>query len=65
MDFYCPAERLIVEVDGPIHADQREADAQRQVLIESLGLRFVRVSAAQVEQDMGAALAAIRAAFRS
>lgn len=65
VDFYCPTERLIVEVDGPIHADQREADAQRQALLESLDLRFVRVSAAQVEQDIGSALEAIRGAFRT
>ncbi len=38
VDFFCPAERLIVEVDGPIHDSQREADRVRQQLLETLGL---------------------------
>ncbi|MEW6577627.1 MAG: endonuclease domain-containing protein, partial [Chloroflexota bacterium] len=63
VDFYCPSEQLAVEVDGPIHESQREADRQRQIMLESLGLRFVRVTAAQVENDLPAVLHKIRAAF--
>ncbi len=65
VDFFCASERLIVEVDGPIHATQREADRARQHLLETLGLRFVRLSAEQVEHDLPAALAAIRNAFEA
>jgi adenine-specific DNA-methyltransferase len=63
VDFFCSEERLIAEVDGPIHATRVEADRARQELIESLGLRFVRISADLVEQDLPRALEAIRAAF--
>lgn len=63
VDFFCAEERLIVEVDGPIHLQQQERDRQRQQLMESLGLRFVRVSAALVEQDLEQVLMRIRAAF--
>ncbi len=63
LDFFCAEERLAVEVDGPIHASQREADQMRQELIESLGVRFVRIPAETVEHDLPAALSAIRAAF--
>ena len=63
VDFYCSTERLIVEVDGPIHEQQREADRQRQSLLEGLGLRFVRLTAEQVEQRLPQALAEIRKAF--
>lgn len=63
VDFFCADERLIVEVDGPIHEAQRDADRLRQELIESLGLRFVRVAAADVERSLPAVLAKIRAAF--
>lgn len=59
VDFYCPAARLVVEVDGPIHEAQQKADAERQELLESLGLRFLRLPAAQVERDLAAALASI------
>jgi very-short-patch-repair endonuclease len=63
VDFYCAFERLIVEVDGPIHESQRAADQQRQAMLESLGLRFVRVTAAQVENHLSDVLQAIRTAF--
>lgn len=63
VDFYCSTERLAVEVDGPIHETQREADRARQELLESFGIRFVRVTAEQVEQDLPGVLATIRAAF--
>lgn len=60
VDFYCASERLIIEIDGPIHATQRDADLQRQHLLESLGLRFVRIAARDVETDIPAVLAAIQ-----
>jgi very-short-patch-repair endonuclease len=63
VDFFCPSERLIVEVDGPIHDQQRDADRQRQELLESLGLRFIRIAAADIETDLDATLATIRTAL--
>jgi very-short-patch-repair endonuclease len=60
VDFYCSAEKLIVEVDGPIHELQREHDQQRQELLESLGLKMARVTSKQVETDIDSALALIR-----
>src|SRR5690606_789572 len=64
VDFLCAEEMLVVEVDGKIHESQREADALRQEIIESLGLRFVRVTAEQVESDLPNVLNVIRSAFR-
>src|SRR5260221_14579793 len=49
VDFLCTAARLVVEVDGPIHASQQQVDHERQVLLGGLGLRFVRVSSQDVE----------------
>ncbi|NJK58572.1 MAG: DUF559 domain-containing protein [Pleurocapsa sp. SU_5_0] len=65
VDFYCDAEGLIVEVDGSIHElpEQQELDRQRQALLESLGLRFVRLKAKQVETNLSSALDTIRSAF--
>jgi very-short-patch-repair endonuclease len=63
VDFYCHAEQLIVEVDGLIHESQREHDQQRQELLESLGLRVVRITSEQIEIDLDAALASIRQVF--
>ncbi|MCT7959238.1 DUF559 domain-containing protein [Laspinema sp. D1] len=65
VDFFCAAERLIVEVDGAVHNDpeQKALDTERQFLLESLGLRFVRLSATEVETDLSTCLEQIRQAF--
>jgi adenine-specific DNA-methyltransferase len=63
LDFYCHDESLAIEVDGGIHAGQSATDAQRQAAIESVGVRFVRITADLVENDLQAALAKIEAAF--
>ena len=52
VDFYCPAAKLAIEIDGPIHALQPEADAIRQELIEALGIGFLRFAAAHVETNL-------------
>src|SRR4051812_26842208 len=41
-DFCCPSEDLIVELDGPIHDQQRERDAERTEVLEALGYRVLR-----------------------
>ena len=47
LDFYCPAKKLAVEVDGSIHQEpevlKRDADRQN-ILEQEFGIRFVRVS---------------------
>ncbi|MBI2911804.1 MAG: DUF559 domain-containing protein, partial [Chloroflexi bacterium] len=63
VDFLCPEERLVIEVDGPIHATQLDADRRRQEIIESLGLRFLRLKAADVEANLEGALDRIKVAL--
>ena len=63
VDFYCAQERLVVEVDGKIHERQQREDADRQEALESLGLRFVRVTHDEVIFDLPSALKKISRAF--
>jgi very-short-patch-repair endonuclease len=44
VDFYCPALKLAVEIDGDSHFRDNapEYDKQRQQYIEALGIRFLR-----------------------
>lgn len=44
VDFYCPALKLVIEVDGKQHlSEQGKAyDARRTAILESLGLRVIR-----------------------
>ncbi len=45
VDFYCPSERLVIELDGGVHDTPEQAayDANRQRGIEQLGLRVLRI----------------------
>jgi very-short-patch-repair endonuclease len=43
-DFYCPAWRLVVEVDGPYHEDRKAYDALRDQVMRDHGLRVIRIA---------------------
>ena len=53
-DFVCIERKLIVEVDGPTHAEieQQLHDARRTDFLESLGYRVIRVTNLQVKESM-------------
>lgn len=44
VDFYCPSEKLAVELDGEIHfqEEQIKYDKNRDTYINSLGIRVIR-----------------------
>jgi very-short-patch-repair endonuclease len=62
--FYCAEARLVIEIDGDLHAapDQEAYDTARTMWLEERGFRVIRFQARQVELDLEAVLAAIRAA---
>lgn len=41
LDFYCPASKLVVELDGGIHAEQVERDEERTAVLRSAGYRVL------------------------
>ena len=64
VDFYAPSIRLVIEVDGSIHDQQIEADHARQEILELLGLKVLRLSAHQVENDISACLEKISSVIK-
>lgn len=60
VDFYASAFRLVVEVDGPIHGQQIEADKARQDILEELGLIVFRIKTETIEKSLPIALASVR-----
>ena len=64
VDFYASAFRLVIEVDGPIHGQQIEADSARQHILEALGLIVFRIKTETVEKSLPVALALIRSKIR-
>jgi hypothetical protein len=64
-DFRWPAQRLVVEADGAAFHDNgiaREADAERQALLERHGERVLRVTWRQAIEQPAETLARLRAA---
>ncbi|MFQ6015763.1 MAG: endonuclease domain-containing protein [Anaerolineae bacterium] len=62
VDFYCAKARLVVEVDGDVHAMQEEHDAARTEWLEERGYRVIRFSNKQVFGKLNAVLESILAA---
>ena len=60
IDFFCKELRLGIEVDGGIHLNRKEYDGIRQMIIESEGIRIIRVSNAEIKKDPESLLVKIR-----
>jgi hypothetical protein len=61
VDFYCPALKLAIEVDGDSHFQpgEREKDEMRQQFIESVGIQFLRFRNNEIRQNLRGVLEAI------
>ncbi|HMV09221.1 MAG TPA: endonuclease domain-containing protein [Cyclobacteriaceae bacterium] len=66
VDFYCPAERLVVELDGQYHFehDGEIRDEIRTKYLESLGIRIVRFENYEVFETVEEVLGKIKLSFR-
>lgn len=51
-DFYCPAARLVVEVDGREHRDRRAADNRRDEVMRANHYRVLRIPAVRIYRDL-------------
>src|SRR5688572_28411158 len=65
LDFYCPEEKLAVDLDGKQHygAAAQEADAERTALLNSHGIRVLRFENKEVFEQLDGILEEIRNAF--
>ena len=63
VDFYCSKAKLVVEIDGQIHAGRSGEDRTRDAFIESSGFRVLRFKNEQVLEDLDGVLQGILAAL--
>jgi very-short-patch-repair endonuclease len=58
LDFYCPAARLAVEVDGALHdfPDQQAHDERRTQWLKHQGIRVLRIRATDVRDYLSGVL---------
>ena len=66
IDFYCPAAKLAIELDGDSHfypVEQRY-DSQRQRYIESFGIRCLRFTNSEIYENLEGVLETIARVLR-
>lgn len=65
LDFYCPAERLAIELDGAHHFTEegRRKDAVRTKYLNSLNIKVVRFENVEVLQNAQGVIDEIRGHF--
>src|SRR2546422_10308910 len=65
LDFYCPRERLAVELDGAAHDHEaaQDRDAIRTRFLQSAGIRLVRFENRQVIENLEGVLVVIARQF--
>jgi len=51
-DFYCHKLKLVVEIDGDIHKEQKEYDEGREHEMEEFGIKTIRFSNKEVESNI-------------
>jgi len=56
VDFFCHDLMLAIEIDGSSHDCKIEKDRERQKILESYRVRFLRFSDADVKKNMGGVL---------
>ncbi len=56
VDFYCHQAGLVVEVDGPIHLQQKEYDTDRDQKLMEMGLRIVHITNEDVLENLSSVL---------
>ena len=64
LDFYCPARKLVVELDGEVHdrPAQRERDDVRTARLKAYGYRVIRFRNEEVLEDLSSVLKRIEQA---
>lgn len=59
-DFCIPARRIVIELDGGIHATQAERDAERTAFLEAAGYRVIRFDTQQALDQTDVILAELQ-----
>lgn len=63
LDFFCPARKLAVELDGGVHLDRKDYDAARTKRLEAYGYQVLRFENEAVLNDLDTVLRRIAQAI--
>ena len=59
-DFYCHKHKLVIEIDGKYHDDNKDYDIGRTVELERFDLKVIRFSNEQVINDIDSVVEEIK-----
>ena len=62
VDFYCPQLKLAIEIDGTSHfyeKEEQKKDQNRQKIIESMGINFLRFTNTDIYENLNDVLNSI------
>jgi very-short-patch-repair endonuclease len=65
LDFYCPANKLAIELDGKIHERQREYDKYRTECLNTEGIQVIRFTNEEVLNSPGEVLTSLQKTLNS
>jgi len=62
IDFFCPELKLAVEIDGDTHykESEQEKDRHRQQYLEKLGIKFLRFTNQDINENLNGVVERIR-----
>ena len=64
VDFYCHAVGLVIEIDGAIHEQQVDYDAERDRILKARGLNVIRIPNAEIRENLDGVLQTISTDLR-
>jgi very-short-patch-repair endonuclease len=66
VDFYCPEEKLVIELDGDFHFDEQvmKDDEKRTEQIEEEGIKVIRFENQEVLLNLDSVLSKIKSYFK-
>ena len=59
VDFYCPVCKLVIEIDGDVHADQEDYDRVRTEWLNEQGYDVIRFTNTQANEQLNEVIAEI------
>jgi len=67
VDFYCPDEKMVIELDGDFHFDEKaiKDDEKRSKKLEAEGLKVIRFENQEVLLNLNSVLSEIKRHFKS
>ena len=66
IDFYCPALKLAIEIDGDVHyfAEKARKDDEKNDVLKTVGIKVVRIENLDLEEDYESMILYLEDIFR-